>query len=238
VELFEARAELGGNFLLGAIPPGKGELTSYLSWLGRELASLGVHIHLNTIATPETLAGGGYDVVVFATGAAHTRPDIAGLDNTNVMEACDVLAGHALPGARVVVAGGGEIGAETALYLATQGKQVVIVDALSGIALNEGMARRHYLLKELDQLKVAQLPNTTIIAIEDDGVQVTTEGLSHKLACDTVVLALGMSSVAPTENELAAATATGAEVHVVGDAREPADALAASRAGYALGISL
>jgi pyruvate/2-oxoglutarate dehydrogenase complex dihydrolipoamide dehydrogenase (E3) component len=135
----------------------------------------------------------------------------------------------------VVVAGGGEIGAETALMLATQGRTVTVVDQLPGIALNEGMARRYTLMKELGNFGVRQLTGTSITAITDDGVQVNTAQGSETLPADTVVIALGMK---PNSAQSDAFKGIAAEYHVIGDAKEVSDALRASREGYALGLSI
>ena len=235
VVVHEKQEQLGGNFRLGAIPPAKGELAAYIAWLGAELERLGAEVRLGSDVTADVVAAEKPDVVVVATGATHVRPGIPGLDGPNVLEACDVLAGTAVPGQRVVVAGGGEIGAETALHLATAGRTVSVVDSLPGIAMGEGAARRYFLMKDLDTYKVQQLPNTLIRSIDADGVTVASDGVESTLPCDTVVLALGMTS----RNELADALGgIVSDVRVVGDASEVDDALRASRDGFTCGLGI
>ncbi|WP_425953735.1 FAD-dependent oxidoreductase [Xylanimonas sp. McL0601] len=234
VTLHERQSQLGGNFRLGAVPPAKGELASYIAWLGAELGRLGVEVKLDSAVTAETVAAAAPDVVVFAAGAKHARPPIPGIDGTNVVEACDVLAGKTVTGARVVVAGAGEIGAETALYLATTGRRVTIVDRLPGVALGEGMARRYFLLKDLDEYKVEQIMEVSILSFADDGVEIQVDGATRTLPCDTVVLAMGMAS----NNALADELRGLADVRLVGDAGEVSDALRASRDGFTCGLSI
>lgn len=234
VVLHERQDHLGGNFLVGAIPPGKGELTSYVTWLGEELGRLGVPIRLCSDVTADVVTREGPDVVVYAAGAGHVRPSIPGLDGGHVVDACDVLTGRATTGARVVVAGGGMIGSETALYLASLGRQVTIVDQLPGVALEENASRRYFLMKEFDEYKVEAAVNATITRITVGTVELEQDGVARSLPCDTVVLALGMT---PDVANLDAIQAV-ADVRVIGDAVEASDGLKASREGFACGLTL
>jgi len=233
VHLHERLDHLGGKFLVGAIPPGKGELASYVTWLGEELRRLGVSITLGSEVAADLVALEP-DVVVYAAGSKHLRPAIPGIDGANVVEACDVLTGDATTGTRVVVAGGGMIGSETALYLATLGRQVTIVDQLPGVALEENLARRYFLLQELDRHGVQQVVEATITALAEGTVEIEQHGAALSLPCDTVVLALGMSP----EDEWLDKVRAIADVRVIGDAAEPSDALRASREGFVCGLSL
>jgi 2,4-dienoyl-CoA reductase-like NADH-dependent reductase (Old Yellow Enzyme family)/thioredoxin reductase len=221
VVLFERTDHLGGNFVVGSIPPGKGELTSYITWLGEELRRLGVQIELCTTADPEAIRKERPDVVLYAAGAKHVRPAIPGIDRANVVEACDVLTGRAPVGGRVVIAGGGMIGSETALYLASIGRQVTIVDQLPAVALEENASRRHYLMKEFVDYRVETLVNATITGFSETAVEVEQDGATRTLPCDSVVLALGMTPDVASLDKLRGV----AEVRVIGDAVEAADGL-------------
>ncbi|MGC4154761.1 MAG: FAD-dependent oxidoreductase [Propionicimonas sp.] len=234
VVLHERQDHLGGNFLVGAIPPGKGELTAYITWLGEELGRLGVPVRLGSQATAELIAAERPDVVVYAAGASHVRPAIPGIDGAEVVDACDVLAGRATTGPRVVVAGGGMVGGETALHLATLGRQVTVVDQLPGVALEENASRRYFLMKDFAHYQVATEVNATITGIGAGSVQIEQGGAERSLPCDTVVVALGM---APDLTHLAAIRQA-AEVIVVGDAVEATDGLKASREGFVCGLTL
>ena len=80
------------------------------------------------------------------------------------------------------------IGSETALYLASLGRSVTIVDQLPGVALEENAARRFHLMRECDEYQVQTLPNTSPATITDAGVEIEQEGATRLLPCDTVVL--------------------------------------------------
>jgi pyruvate/2-oxoglutarate dehydrogenase complex dihydrolipoamide dehydrogenase (E3) component len=234
VVLHERSDHLGGNFVVGAIPPGKGELTSYITLLREELCRLGVQIELCSTVTADTVRGEAPDVVVYAGGAKHLRPSIPGIDGGNVVDACDVLTGRATTGHRVIIAGGGMIGSETALYLASIGRQVTVVDQLPEVALEENASRRYYLMKEFDQYRVEAVVNATITSFADTAVEVNQDDKPRTLTCDTVVLALGMMP----DVELLDSMREVAEVKVIGDAADAADGLKASREGFLCGLSL
>lgn len=234
VVVHERQDHLGGNFAVGAIPPGKGELTSYITWLGEELDRLGVPIRLGSEVTAEVVAAEQPGVVVYAAGAKHLRPPIPGIEVAHVVEACDVLTGRETVGARVVVAGGGMIGSETGLYLATLGRRVTIVDQLPGIALEENAARRRFLLKHFEELHVETVVNATIREVAEGAVTIDSADGTRVLPCDTVVLALGMT---PDVDRLDSLRNI-ADVRVIGDAAEASDALVASREGFRCGLSL
>jgi pyruvate/2-oxoglutarate dehydrogenase complex dihydrolipoamide dehydrogenase (E3) component len=216
------------------MPPGKGELTSYITWLREELCRLGVQIELCSAASAEMVRREAPDVVVYAAGAKHLRPSIPGIEGANVVDACDVLTGRATTGHRVVIAGGGMIGSETALYLASIGRQVTIVDQLPAVALEENGSRRYYLMKEFDQYKVETVVNATITRFAETAVEVDQDGDARTLACDTVVLALGMTPDVEVLDSLREV----AEVEVIGDAVDASDGLKASREGFLCGLSL
>jgi 2,4-dienoyl-CoA reductase-like NADH-dependent reductase (Old Yellow Enzyme family)/thioredoxin reductase len=234
VVVHERQDHLGGNFLVGAIPPAKGELTAYITWLREELGRLDVPVRLNSEVTADVVAAESADVVVYAGGARHLRPAIPGIDSAGVVEACDVLTGRATTGPRVVIAGGGMIGSETALYLATLGRAVTIVDQLPDVALEENASRRYFLMNHFGQYKVQTVVGATITGIAEGAVTVAQDGVQRALACDTVVLALGMTP----DRRLLDALPAGIDVRVIGDAVEAADGLKASREGFICGLSL
>ncbi len=115
VTLFEADAELGGQFRLAMAIPGKEEFAETLRYYRRRLEVLGVDVRLSTRATAADLAA--YDEVVVATGVVPRVPDITGLDHPTVVSYADLLSGRVTAGRRVAVIGAGGIGVDVAHYL-------------------------------------------------------------------------------------------------------------------------
>jgi 2,4-dienoyl-CoA reductase (NADPH2) len=118
VTLFERAAELGGQFNLAKVVPGKQEFAESVAYYAERLRRAGVRIVLNRTATPDDLAG--FDEVVIATGIDPRTPDIPGVTHSSVVSYVDVLSGRVAPGERVAIIGMGGIGFDVALYLAAQ----------------------------------------------------------------------------------------------------------------------
>ncbi|MCX7634132.1 MAG: FAD-dependent oxidoreductase [Syntrophales bacterium] len=234
VTLYEKEDRLGGQFLAAAVPPGKGEITSYLTWAGKQLEKLGVTVKLNTSFDEATLKKDEPEVVIVATGACQSRPPIKGIEGKNVVEAKDLLMGKATAGQKVVVAGGGMVGCETATFLASMGRAVTIVEMLPNIATDEEITRRLSLLKMLAEKNVQILTGAEIKEITETAVRITKDGKDTEIGADTVVLAVGMDSVCI----LTDSAPGGPEVKVVGDAVRPRNALEAIREGFLAGASI
>ncbi|WP_291634659.1 FAD-dependent oxidoreductase [Clostridium sp.] len=147
VDLYERRDFLGGQFKAAAYPPAKGELATYVSWISEELEKLGVNVHLNYEVTEEMIREQNADYIIVATGGNPIIPRIKGVDKGHVCTAEDMLLGKVQPGEKIVVAGGGEVGGETAAHLAMQERAVTIVELQPDI------------LNELDGMSTIQLKN-------------------------------------------------------------------------------
>lgn len=234
VTLYEKTDRIGGQFLDAAVPPGKGEITSYITWAGKQLEKLGVTVELNSTYDEKTCSQENPDVVIVATGAYPYKPSIKGIDGKNVVTAREVLQGKATTGQRVVIAGGGMVGCETASFLATMGKKVTIVEMLPDVATDEEITRRVNLLKLLDEKRVKVMTGAEVKEITENAVRVTKDGKEMEILTDTVVLALGMIS----ESSLADSLGKMTEVKVVGDAVKPRNALEAIREGFLAGASI
>jgi len=236
VTLYEREDALGGQLRLAAIPPRKQEIAPYLRYLAHQLEQLGVKIALGAELSASLVDDARPDTVVVATGSRPTETAIPGADAENVVNAHDVLAGAVPTGDRVMVAGGGQVGCETAEFLHEHGKDVSLLEMQPELAPGEPSVPRKWRLASLAQTAVKALISTRIVAIDGDRVMVEREGKSEVLgAFDTVVLALGAEPEKRLAQELAGKVA---ELHVIGDAQQPANALAAIAAGAEVGRQL
>jgi len=123
VTLFEAAADIGGQFNMAANVPGKEEFQETIRYYRSEVARTGVKVELNARVSRESLAG--YDEVVIATGVKPRIPRFPGVDHPKVLSYPQVLRGEVEVGLRVAVIGSGGIGVDTCAYLLEDHNQPV-----------------------------------------------------------------------------------------------------------------
>jgi len=122
VVLFDSAAEIGGQFNVAKKVPGKEEFYETLRYFRRQLELKGVDLRLNTRADVATLAQGGFDEIVLATGVTPRKPDIAGIDHPKALGYLDVLRDGKAVGKQVAVIGAGGIGFDVSEYLTHEGE--------------------------------------------------------------------------------------------------------------------
>ncbi|MFA7468747.1 MAG: FAD-dependent oxidoreductase [Desulfotomaculaceae bacterium] len=219
VSLFEKNPELGGQIKLAAIPPGKDKIRWSIEYLETQIKKLGVDVRLNTEATPDLLQSLNPNAVIVATGARPIVPDMPGVHNPNVTTAWDVLSGHYRVGNQVVIVGGGEVGCETALFLAHNGVNTTVIEMDDELAIDAEPITRVVLLDELQKTGVTLLKNLKVREIKNDGVIAQNKNWEEQwIPCTHVVFSVGSVSVNHLEHEL---KEKGVKVFVIGDARKP-----------------
>lgn len=118
VTLYESAAEIGGQFNMAKVIPGKEEYAQTIRYYGVMLRKHGVDLRLNTRATAAELAAAGYDEIILATGVTPRRVKFPGADHPKVLDYAEVLYGKKPVGKRVAIIGAGGIGFDVAEYLA------------------------------------------------------------------------------------------------------------------------
>jgi NADPH-dependent 2,4-dienoyl-CoA reductase/sulfur reductase-like enzyme len=234
VTLYEKSDRLGGQFGLAPIPPYKGSMTYLPSWLARQIKKLGVTIKLNTEYTSAIFDEEKPDVIIIATGSTPTKPPIPGINGANVVTAQDALAGKVTVGDKILVAGGGMIGCETATHFAMQGKQATIVELLPEIATDEEGTRREFLLNFIKEKNIQVLKGTKVMEINEKGAKLNKDEEIFDFDADTIILALGVKPNSALAKELESKT----EVKVVGDAVKIRNVLDAVREGFLAGMNV
>ncbi|WP_086870207.1 NADPH-dependent 2,4-dienoyl-CoA reductase [Kosakonia pseudosacchari] len=120
VTLFDAQAEIGGQFNVAKQIPGKEEFYETLRYYRRMIELTGVTLRLNQRVDPTTLLG--FDEVILASGIEPRMPPIDGIDHPKVLNYLDVLRDKAPVGESVAIIGCGGIGFDTAMYLSQPGE--------------------------------------------------------------------------------------------------------------------
>ncbi|MBW2673078.1 MAG: FAD-dependent oxidoreductase [Deltaproteobacteria bacterium] len=235
VHLFEKEGRLGGQYYLAAVPPAKGEITSFIVWLKKQLDDHTVAIYLETELTEEIVSREKPDVVVIATGSTPAPLNVPGLKG-HVVTAHDVLEGKVDVGRSVAIIGGGMIGAETANHLAHHGKKVTIVEMLPAVAQDEQEHVRLFLLKELAEKDVTIYVNTTITAAKDGSLVIERDGKRETIGpFDTVVTAVGLQPCNKLQSRLEGKVD---RLLTIGDAAGVRKALDAIAEGYKIGLEI
>jgi 2-enoate reductase len=232
VMLLEKTSELGGHVLEASVPQFKQDLRPLLQWLRRQLDKEGVVVSLGTEATPELVLKERPDVIIVALGSHYTLPPGEMEYRGEVLFPDEVLLRHKVLGDEIVVAGGGFVGCETALYVAEElKKKVTIVEALDGI------------LKDCDEPMTMM---SIMMRLQMNGVKILTGlslgGYSGKeamcrdetgnkvsLRADSLVMATGLR---PRTNDVAKFQTLAPQSFCVGDCIRPGKIYDAMRSAW------
>ncbi|WP_455603060.1 oxidoreductase, partial [Acinetobacter pecorum] len=118
VTIFEAAAQIGGQFNIAKTIPGKEEFYETLRYFKRQIElQPRIKLLLNRKATFEQLVSAEFDDIVVATGVTPRQLNIPGIDHPKVLSYLDVLRERKPVGQRVAIIGAGGIGFDTAELL-------------------------------------------------------------------------------------------------------------------------
>ena len=252
VTLYEASDKLGGNMRLAAYPPGKGDITGMIRSYIVKCEKAGVNIKMNTKVTAQMLKEDTPDAVILATGSETlVLPFIKGIHNPDIVYGVDCLEGTRPVGHKVLVVGGGMVGAETADFLAEQGHEVSVIEMRDAIGPDVIHEHRIFLMEAFEKYGIEQITSAAVSEIFSDGVSYknaadkSDETIYEARGFDTVVLSMGFSSrythrdcqnvVYDFADELKDIVP---EVHVVGDAVRARRALDATKEAYDVALKL
>lgn len=225
VILVEKEKQFGGNVSYAAIPPRKERLADYIKNLAMRIKKAGVEVLLNKELTESEIEEIHADVIVLATGAVPRIPTfLPGLDTmTNLLTFKDVLIGSEpeAVGKKVLILGGGEVGAEMADYLTEYGREVTIVemapaiitDATKHVQLELGKRLSDKNVKVYVSTKVSGFDHNCVKAELENGEQIIFENY------DNVILSMGL---VPTGNDMQKLVEGKAkQIFNVGDSNRP-----------------
>ena len=121
VSLYDAASEIGGQFNLAKLVPGKEEFYETLRYYNRMIEKLRIDLHLNTRADADMLADGGFDNIIIATGISPRVPELEGINHPSVVGYVDALRGTKPVGSKVAIMGAGGIGFDVADFISHDG---------------------------------------------------------------------------------------------------------------------
>jgi len=234
VTLIEKRSELGGMVAALALEPLTAEFANLVEYLEIQLEKLGVDVRLSREAGLAEVDELNPDVVIMATGSSMIIPEVA-KGRPGVMDHIEALRNRKEIGHRVVV-WGMTYGAELAISLAEEGREVFLIGeggekTLGGHASN---FRRWWILRKLADVDTARgtpeakrlsnpkvLSSVRVEGITSEGIELTDgKGDRSVLAYDALVISRGRER----ENALSRQLQERApEVHEIGDCSSVGD---------------
>lgn len=248
VELFEADAEIGGQFGIAQQIPGKEEFAETIRYYRRRLELTGVKVHLGRRAGVDDLAG--FDEIILATGVVPRVPAIPGIDHPKVLSYVEVVREHKPVGDSVAVIGAGGIGVDVSEFLTTTSPDLAAWKAEWGVGdptllpgalavpQPEPSLRKVYLLQRkagkigaglgkttgwvhraaLKNKQVEQLRGVNYERIDDEGLHVTFGPKREKARVLAVDTVVVCAGQEPVRDLADVLRATGRPVHLIGGA--------------------
>jgi len=236
VELWERSQALGGQARLAHIAPFKGEMTEIVRYLKHTLNNSPVNTRLGVQADLSKVIAYAPDVVIVATGSHTKRLPIPGIDSDWIMDARELYEKKLPVGQKIVIVGGGDIGCETADWLAEPGRDVTVVEIQPQVLSRMKKIPKERLLSRLSEKGVTLLTETRITAVGENGMSLENkDGESFFMAPDTVIIAIDAESEDRMFHELKGKIK---EVIAVGDAASPGNLGAALRSATEAALRL
>jgi len=224
VSLYEKESKIGGQIWIAGAPPHKQEILSYIPYYNAMLKKHSVSLHLNTTVDLKQIKKERPAHVIVAEGAGPLLPPIKGMNEPNVLTAWDVLKDNPFLGKQVAVIGGGAVGLETALYIATKGTltpemlyflfsyqaetddrlrellfksttDVTVFEMLPKVGKDVGKSTKWILLDHLKKYHVNIITCAKVIEIKDQKIIFEKNNDTLRQQFDNIVIASGSKSV-------------------------------------------
>ena len=219
VTVLEKAERPGGQLNTAAACNLKGKLFWAIEDRLAVLQALGVEIRYGAEATVESVRALSPYAVIAATGAAPIRPrSIEGVDLPQVCTAPEIIhRAKLLRDQRVLVAGSGMTGLETAEILNETGNQVTVLEMADEIAPGTWFQLVDDEMERLHPCDTSFLPGHRLLRILPGEVEVeeVRTGVHKRIRADSVVLSLGVKPEDRLAKELQQALP---RVFIAGDA--------------------
>jgi len=253
VTLYERLDVLGGQLLPAADADYKDSLGALAENLEAQARAAGVALVTGRAVDAGVIAEVDPEVVVFATGAVPAAPPIPGLEGDLALPVVDLHGDRrGEVGRRVVIAGGGLNGCDAAVDLARKGHRVTLVDRHHEVGRDMNHISRGGLLLALERagvdvvldVEVVRIEATPEAASESDAAPAVlvardAAGVEHRVAADTIAVALGArpenALLLELKDELRAA---GRQVLALGDCLKPRKIGEAIHEGFEVGARI
>jgi len=224
VTLCEKSDALGGVLKCEVKVPFKTRLGDHIGHQIYMLNKLGVQVRLNTPVTPALVEELKPDALIMAVGGEPVRPDIPGINGSNVIGVEQAFTDPSLAGGKIVVIGAGRSGTELGIYYKELGKEVSLIEA------QDTGDQAKYLAK-MAEVGLETAFGLRAKEIRPDGVLCESVKGEQFIPADTVVLALG---VRPLGEQVDALASFGGEFYQAGDCRSARGIIEATGEGWTM----
>ncbi len=240
VDLYDQAETLGkGDQLLAAsTPPGKDNLNNITSFYQNAFDKLeNVTLHLGTELDENNINNIEADEIILATGGTPIIPPIPGINEQNIVTANDLLLNRCQPNGKIVIAGGGQVGVETAHLLKEQGFDVDVIEMQPIMEADGEVMTKFTLLPMLVKEGVGLYVSHRIDKINENTITVTdlTTGQEKNFKYDTLVMALGKR---PDNKLKELLQQSGKSYHVIGDADVSGNIAKAIESGFVVAMNI
>jgi 2,4-dienoyl-CoA reductase-like NADH-dependent reductase (Old Yellow Enzyme family)/thioredoxin reductase len=236
VTLVEKTDTLGGIINFTDKDEDKVDLRNFKNLLIREVKhDDNIKVIMNTEADASLIDKINPDAVIIAVGSHPLVPKIPGIDTA--MNALEAYHSMDKIGKNVVLVGGGLVGCEVGLHIASGGRNVTVVEMNTMMAYETFGYYRNALLDEMDKRSLKQVLGCKCLEFKKDGVVVSKDEQELFIKADTVIYSMGMKSNTETVERLEEACKD-KEVHVIGDCLKPGKVGDSVRSGYMAAMSI
>lgn len=231
VTLFE-KNKLGGLLHEASAPEFKADIRPLMKYQMTQIEKLDIPVIQKEVNVDDLQS---FDAVIVATGSRPMMPKVPGIDGKNVCDALDVLNQEVKPTGCVAVIGGGLVGTETALYLAKDATQVVLIEMLpqimNGVAATDQLAYA----QKMTNLPIDVHTGTRLLNIDEKQITVQKGKNVFTIDVDAVIIATGLQAQQTLYENLMDA---GKEAYLVGDAIKPGKIFDAFHTAYRLALKI
>lgn len=235
VTLYEATDRLGGQLNFADFPTFKSALAKYKRWLIRQVEQSGISVQFGLSPSRDLLLQENFAAVIAAVG---TNPLKLNLPGADAAIPAPQIFGHAdTLGNRVVIVGGGQVGCEAALYLAQEGKTVMVLEMQDRVLADASASYRSRLSRNMEAMGQS-ITLVTGARCQSMGPEVVYRDASdeiHTISCDSVVQAAGMQPNTDAALQLFSPTY---EFHMIGDCQKSGNVQKAIRSAFSVATTI
>ena len=212
VKLYEKNTNSGGKLIqAGSMVEGKEVILRLADYLENEAHNAGVEIIYNhEIKDASEL--GHPDLVILSVGSTEKVLHIEGLEK--FVSSDEAMQDLNKLGQRIIIVGGGLVGAELAEALAVKGREVTIIEAMDNILNGYEFPNKRAEIRKLCDLGIWIYVNSTITSADGKNITVKNKNNNFTLPYDDVVLATGYLPNLDLQNKL---EQSGLKVVAIGD---------------------